>query len=131
MAALAGGASAIYFAVIAAVTRPIAWDSSSLQIYLLRLFLVDIPGLFLLFWIMGRLSASRMTARFLLAPLFALLAGLALEQTLPPLRALLGIVLLAGGSGWLVFAPAESEVEKLISLKAATADEPARSSRED
>ncbi len=131
MAALAGGASAIYFAVIAAVTRPIAWDSSSLQIYLLRLFLVDIPGLFLLFWIMGRLSASRMTARFLLAPLFASVAGLALEQTLPPLRALLGIVLLAGGSGWLVFAPAESEVEKLISLKAATAESPARSSRED
>ncbi len=30
MAALAGGACAIYFAVIAAVTRPIAWDSSSL-----------------------------------------------------------------------------------------------------
>ncbi|HZZ40539.1 MAG TPA: hypothetical protein VFE06_15490 [Acidobacteriaceae bacterium] len=109
LAAQAGGASAILFAMIAAATRSAAWDSSAAEIYILRLFLVDIPGLFLLFWLMRRLSATRMAARFLVAPLLASLAGLALERTLPPLRGLLGIALLAGGSGWLVFAPAESE----------------------
>lgn len=116
MAAQAGGASAICFAAIAVVTRSAAWDSSALTIYLLRLFLVDLPGLFLLFWLMRRLSATRMTARFLLAPLLASLAGLALERTLPPLRGFLGIALLAAGSAWLVFAPAESEAEERITL---------------
>jgi hypothetical protein len=63
-----------------------------------------------------------MTARFLLAPLFAILAGMALEPTSPPLRAWLGMALVAGGAGWLVFAPAEkTEVEELDSLNARTA----------
>ncbi len=125
LAAQAGGASAILFAAIAAMTRNAAWDSIALAIYLLRFFLVEIPGLFLLFWLMRRLSATRMTARFLIAPLFASLAGLALERTLPPLRGLLGIVLLAGGSGWLVFAPAESEADERFSLATVPVEPPA------
>lgn len=119
MAAQAAAATAICFAVIAAITRGTAWPSGTLKIYLLKSFLVDLPGLFLLFWLMSRLAATRMTARFLLAPMFVVFAGLALEQTLPPLRSLVGIVLLASGSGWLVFAPGESGNEELISLKGA------------
>jgi drug/metabolite transporter (DMT)-like permease len=130
MAALASAASAVCFAVTAAFTPSPAWNSSALEIYLLRLFLIDIPGLFLLFWLMSHLAASRMTARFLLAPLFASLASLALDRMSPPLRALIGIVLLAGGSGWLVFAPAESEVEELNPLKAIAAAWPDRPPRE-
>jgi drug/metabolite transporter (DMT)-like permease len=74
---------------------------------LLGLFVIELPALFLLFWLMRRLAASRMTARFFLAPLFATLAGMALKPTSPPLRAWLGLALLAGGAGWLVFAPEE------------------------
>ncbi len=114
MAALAGFVSALCFAVAAAFTPATPWTSSALPFDLLRLLLLDLPGLFLLFWLLRRLSAARMTARFLLAPLFASLAGLALEQRMPPLRGLLGILLLGGGSAWLVFAPAESEVEESI-----------------
>ena len=110
IATLAGGASALCFAVAAAFTPATPWTSSALPFGLLRL-LLDLTSLFLLFWLLRRLSAARMTARFLLAPLFASLAGLALEQRLPPLRALPGILLLAAGSTCLVFAPAESEVE--------------------
>jgi drug/metabolite transporter (DMT)-like permease len=122
MAALAGSAAAICFALIAAISRRSVWPSSALQLYLLKLFLVDLPGLLLLFGLMKCLAASRMAARFLLVPMFAALAGLAMEQALPPPRVLVGIVLLAGGSGWLVFAPGESEVEELITLKAAVAE---------
>jgi drug/metabolite transporter (DMT)-like permease len=118
LAAQAGGASAILFAAIAGVTRSAEGDSSGLTIYLLRLFLVDLPGLFVLFWLMRRLSAARMTARFLVAPLLASLASLALERTLPPLRGLLGLVLVAAGSGWLVFAPAEPDREARFTLSA-------------
>ena len=126
MAAQAGGATAISFAVIAVITRGTAWPSTALKVYFLKVFLVDIPSLFLLFWLMSRLAASRMTARFLLAPMFAAFAGLALEQTLPPPRAIVGLLLLAVGSGWLVFAPGESEDEELISLKAATVESSAQ-----
>ena len=112
MTAMASGVSAIGFALAAAFTPNTPWNSTALQIFFLRSFLIDIPGLFLLFWLIRRLSASRMTARFLLAPLLASLAGLALERTWPPLRGLFGLVLLACGSGWLVFAPAESQDEE-------------------
>lgn len=124
MAALAGAASALCFVLAAAVTPRTAWNASALRIYLLRLLLVDVPSLFLLFWLLRRLSASRISARFLVAPLFAMIAGAALEQSRPPLRGLLGIVLLAGGSGWLVFAPAESGTEELSPLDASPLHRP-------
>jgi drug/metabolite transporter (DMT)-like permease len=127
MAAQAGAASALCFAAAAAFTPHPAWQWSTLSVQLLQLLLLDFPALFLLFWLMRRLAASRMTARFLLAPLFAIVAGLALEPASAPARAWLGIALLAGGAGWLVFAPPqESEEEKIASLKVHTADTPRR-----
>lgn len=131
MAAPAGAASALCFAITAALTQSRPGDLSELPIYLPKLFLIDLPGLFLLFWLMPRLSASRMTARFVLAPLFASVAGLALLERMPPLRGLLGLALLAGGSGWIVFAPAESEAEEGVSLKAILGEAPGRPLREE
>lgn len=117
MAAQAGAASAACFAVAAAFMPHTAWRARAVAAQIPGLLLIDLPALFLLFWLMRRLSASRMTARFLLAPLFAILAGLVLEPVSPPARAWLGMALLAGGAGWLVFAPAdESEEEKRESL---------------
>jgi drug/metabolite transporter (DMT)-like permease len=116
MAALAGAASAICSAVVAALTPHAAWQWDALLDELLWRLLIDLPALFLLFWLMRRMVASRMTARFLLAPLFAILAGLAVEPTLPPARGWLGIVLLACGAAWLVFAPAERDEGDELSL---------------
>jgi drug/metabolite transporter (DMT)-like permease len=130
MATLAGGASAVCFAVMAVFSGSAAWHSTTLHIYASRLLLVDIPSLFLLFWLLSHMGASQMTARFLLAPLFAALAGLVLEQRLPPLRAFLGMALLAGGSGWLVFAPAEPAVEERLSLRVVPAESLGSSSEE-
>ena len=108
MAALAGVASAVCFAGAALFTPRAAWRWNAFSTQILGLLEFDTPALFLLFWLMRRLSASRMTARFLLAPLFTVLAGIALEPTSPPLRAWFGMALLAGGAGWIVFAPAEN-----------------------
>lgn len=125
MAAQAGAASALCFAAAAAFTPHAAWRWSALPPQLLQLLLIDLPALFLLFWLMRRLAASRMAARFLLAPLFAIVAGMAFGPTFPPLRAGLGIALLAGSAGWLVFAPPEEpDVETLNSLNVRTADTP-------
>jgi drug/metabolite transporter (DMT)-like permease len=127
MAALASGASAICFAAAAAVRPHAAWRWNALPTQLLGLLLIDLPALFLLFWLMRRLGASRMTARFLLAPLFAILAGMALEPSSPPVRGWLGMAFLAGGAGWLLFAPPErTEVDELSLLNERTADLPRR-----
>ena len=117
----------VCFAVAAAVRPHTAWRWNALPTQLLGRLLIDLPALFLLFWLMRRLSASRMTARFLLAPLFAILAGMALEPASPPVRGWLGMVFLAGGAGWLLFAPPErTEVDELSLLNERTADLPRR-----
>ena len=120
MAAQTCAASAICFAAIAAFTPRRGWHWSALSTQLPRLLVIELPALFLLFWLMRQLAASRMTARFLLAPLFTIVPGMALEPTSPPIHAWFGIALLAGGAGWLVFAPVEAE--ELESLNALRAD---------
>lgn len=107
MAAQAGGASAICFAAAAVSTPGGGWRWSTLATQIPVLLLIDVPALFLLFWLMRRLAASRMTARFLLAPLFAILGGMVLQPIPLSARAWLGLALLAGGAGWLAFAPGE------------------------
>ena len=119
MAAQAGAGSAFCFAAAAAFTPGSAWRWSALSSQLLWLLVIELPGLFLLFWLMRRLAASRMTARFLLSPLFVILAGMILYRASPPRRAWLGMALLGSGAGWLVFAPGEKkEAEELESLNA-------------
>lgn len=128
LAALAGGASALCFAVAAAFTPNTVWRWNGLPTHLLWMLFIEVPALFLLFWLMSRLGASRMTARFLFAPLFAILAGVVLEPSLPPLRAWLGMAFLAAGAGWLLFAPPErTEVDELSLLSPRTADPPTNS----
>jgi drug/metabolite transporter (DMT)-like permease len=67
---------------------------------------VDAPALLLLFWLMPRLSASRMATRYLLAPLFAILLGAVLLQSLRQvqLQTWLGLALMAAGAVWLLLA---------------------------
>ena len=69
---------------------------------------LDLVALALLFWLMRRMSAVRMTTRFLIAPLLANLIGLALLRPHVQLQAWFGLALIALGAGWLLFAP-ESE----------------------
>ena len=65
---------------------------------------VEMPALWLLFWLMRHMSATRMTTRFLLAPLIANLIGLFLLRPAVSLREGLGLLLVASGAGWLLFA---------------------------
>lgn len=123
MAAQAGAASAICFAVADVIMPHTAWRLNALPPELLELFAIELPALFLLFWLMHHLAAARMTARFLIAPLFTILGGVALQPASPPERAWLGMALLTGGAGWLVFAPAEqTEGSELAPLNALCAD---------
>jgi len=125
MAAQAGTASALCFATVAAFTPHAPRNWGALPAQLFEPMLTGLPTLFLLFWLMRRLGTSRMAARFLIAPLFAIVAGMALEAIFPPMRAWFGIALLAGGAGWLLFAPAEEpDVKRIASLHVHTSDVP-------
>ena len=127
MAAQASAAAASCFAAAAALAPHSAWRWSASPFQFFWFFVIDVPALFLLFWLMRRMAASRMTTRFLLAPLFTILADLAFEPSSPPLRGWFGLALLAGGAGWLVFAPVETpEAQDLEPLNAITTNSPRR-----
>jgi drug/metabolite transporter (DMT)-like permease len=74
---------------------------------LVWLAVIDVPALMLLFWLLGQMSAVRMTTRFILAPLLTVLTGIAIEQPAITTRMILGILLMTAGAGWILLAPEE------------------------
>lgn len=106
-AACACGTAALVFAVASLCTehqqRPLLPNATQLA----WLVIIDLPALMLLFWLLRKMSAVRMTTRFILAPLLTILAGIALEQPAITTRMILGVALMAAGVVWLIFAPDE------------------------
>jgi drug/metabolite transporter (DMT)-like permease len=78
--------------------------------------LLPLPALLILFWLMPRMTAARMTTRFVLAPFLAVLIGIAFEQPSVGLRIWIGLLLVAAGAGWLLFAPAEMSDADSLSI---------------
>jgi drug/metabolite transporter (DMT)-like permease len=54
---------------------------------------------------MSRMTAVRMTTRFVLAPLMAILIGMAIDRPAIGPRIWMGLLLVAGGAAWLLLAP--------------------------
>lgn len=104
-AALAAGASAVVFLAVGIFTERTQWRPPHNAAQLVWMLIVDIPALALLFWLFRRMSATQMTARFLIAPWLTILAGIALERPAITIRMVTGVVLMAIGAGWLVFMP--------------------------
>jgi drug/metabolite transporter (DMT)-like permease len=67
--------------------------------------LIDLPALALLFWLFRRLSAVRMTTRFLFAPLLATLVSALILAPHISLSDACGLLLLAASAAWLLLAP--------------------------
>jgi hypothetical protein len=63
---------------------------------------VELPALVLLFWLMRRMSAVRMTTRFVVAPLIVNVVGLIVLRPSLRIRAGLSILLIAISAGWLL-----------------------------
>jgi drug/metabolite transporter (DMT)-like permease len=106
--AIASSSAAIGFGAIGALTERSRWTWTIPGAEFTWFALVDLPALLLLFWLLRRMSATRMTTRFLLAPLITNLVGLAILRPSVSLRAGLGLILVAGSAGWLLFAPEEN-----------------------
>lgn len=107
LAAIAGVTTLASFTVLGPLVERETWRRRGLGPELAWSAAVGLPGLLLLFWLMRRMSAVRMTTRFVIAPLMATLFGAVLFRPEVSLRAFLGLVLVAVGAGWLLAAPDE------------------------
>jgi drug/metabolite transporter (DMT)-like permease len=114
--AITSAAAAIGLAGASILLEHHAWSWRNLGPDLVWLGAVELPGLVLLFWLMRRLTATRMSTRFLIAPLMANVAGLIVLRARVSVRDGLGLLLIGFGACWLLFAK-EDESDISGSLK--------------
>jgi len=112
-AAVAAGSAAVALGAWSAVFERRTWSSPRIDPWTA----LDLPALVLLFWLMRRMTAVRMTTRFLLAPLLANLVGLAFLHPGVQARGWLGLSLIAAGSGWLLLGPEDTPEEASSPLR--------------
>lgn len=113
---IASGAAAAGFVFASALTERPIWSWVAFHPKLPWTAAIDWFALLLLFWLMRHMSAIRMTTRFLVAPLLTNLSGLVMLRPTVGLRAGLGLLLIASGAGWLLFAR-EDEKQRDDSLR--------------
>lgn len=112
--AIAAATAMVALAVASAVMERTLWKWDALGPELLWSTLIEVPGLLLLFWLLRRISAARMTTRYVLAPLLAILAGAGLMRAALVPRTWLGLSLMTAGAAYLLLAPeAEAKLEGL------------------
>jgi drug/metabolite transporter (DMT)-like permease len=114
--AITSAAGAIGLAVASILLEHHAWSWWILRPDLVWSGAVELPGLVLLFWLMRRMSATRMSTRFLIAPLIANVGGLIVLRARVSIRDVLGLLLIALSSNWLLFAK-QDDPEISSSLK--------------
>jgi drug/metabolite transporter (DMT)-like permease len=115
VAALAGISAATGLAIGSALSERGVWNRTAVGQEFGWSVVVAMPALLLLFWLMRRMSAVRMTTRFVVTPLIVNVVGLILLRPSVNLRAGLGLALIAIGAGWLL-AAVEDESDESTSL---------------
>lgn len=106
LAAIACAVSAGAFVLTGIVVQTLHLPLAALRAGFLWSALVDTPGLLLLFWLLPRLSASRLTTRFILSPFFSSLVALCLLRPTVTARDVAGLLFAGAGSAWLLLASA-------------------------
>jgi len=101
-AAIAGATAAVALGVASLVSEQPAWNGPIIGPEIAWTTVVELPALLLLFWLMRRMSAVRMTTRFVVAPLIVNVVGFLVLRPSLRLRAGLGILLVAASAGWLL-----------------------------
>lgn len=118
-AAVGSGAAALGLGVASLLLERVVWNRQAIALELFWSVAVEAPALWLLFWLMPRMSAARMATRYVLAPLLAILIGMGLLRSGGEIRAQtwLGLGLMAAGAGRLLFASATGDDSKALSLQ--------------
>jgi drug/metabolite transporter (DMT)-like permease len=106
VAAIAGATSAGALLICSGLSEG-AWSNRALEPELVWSLEVELPALLLLFWLMRRMSAVRMTTRFVVTPLLVNVVVLILLRPAVNLRSALGLLLIAISAGWLLSAREE------------------------
>jgi drug/metabolite transporter (DMT)-like permease len=101
-AAIAGATGAVALTVASLVSEQPTWGGPIIGPEIAWTTAVELPALLLLFWLMRRMSAVRMTTRFVVAPLIVNIVGFLVLRPSLRLRAGLGILLIAASAGWLL-----------------------------
>ncbi|MGO9435879.1 MAG: hypothetical protein ACLP00_16510 [Terracidiphilus sp.] len=109
VAAIAGATATAALAGASLVREHPAWNGPILGPEIAWTTVVELPALLLLFWLMRRMSAVRMTTRFVVAPLIVNVVGFFVLRPSLRLRAGLGILLIAISACWLLSAREEEE----------------------
>jgi drug/metabolite transporter (DMT)-like permease len=119
VAAIAGATGTACLAAASILTEHPAWNGQIVGPEIAWTTAVELPALLLLFWLMRRMSAVRMTTRFVVAPLIVNVVGFLVLRPSLRLRAGLGILLIAASAGWLLIShEEEAEPESLpLNLK--------------
>lgn len=116
MTAIAAFIAVMGLAILSGVSERPVWRIDALGPELAWSAAAELPGLLLLFWLMRRMSAVCMTTRFVLTPLMASLIGLVLLRPAVSLRAGGGLLLMAVGAGWLLFAAQDNPESETLPL---------------
>jgi drug/metabolite transporter (DMT)-like permease len=116
-AAVAALTASIALGIFCLFDTRIAPPSLALLPTALWVLAIDLPTLLMLFWLMRHITAARMTLRFVLAPLIASLAGVALFAPTVSVRAWLGLMLMAAGSAWMLLQHDTAEGSSTLSLR--------------
>jgi drug/metabolite transporter (DMT)-like permease len=117
IAAIAGGTAALMLGIASVLGERSVWSRSAAQGQLTWSAAIELPSLLLLFWLMRRMSAVRMSTRFIVAPLMVNVVGLILLRPSVNLRSGLGLLLIAISAGWLLCAREEEMETSGLPLK--------------
>lgn len=117
VASIAGASSAVLLAAASFLAERPVWTHDLLGPEIAWTTSVELPALLLLFWLMRRMSAVRMTTRFVVAPLIVNIVGVIVLRPSMQLRAGLGILLIAVSAGWLLASREEDTEPQVIPLK--------------
>jgi drug/metabolite transporter (DMT)-like permease len=115
IAAIAATTGAFSLGILSASLERTAWQSTTVTPALFWTAALQLPSLWLLFWLMRRLSAVRLTLRFVLGPALAVPLGALLMQMPLTLRTWLGLLGMAAGAANLLLKP-EAEPEAVSVL---------------
>ncbi len=102
-AAIGAGTAALVFAGLGIVIEPHSLAFQRLWPNALWSLVVDLPALLAFFWLLSNMSATRMTLRFILAPLLTLLLSIVLFRPAVSPQTAAGLALMATGAGWILF----------------------------
>lgn len=117
VASIAGLSAAAILAAASFIGEKPVWNHAEVGPEIAWTTSVELPALLLLFWLLRRMSAVRMTTRFVVTPLLVNVVGLLALRPSMRVRAGLGILLIAISAGWLLISREEENPPEALPLK--------------